>query len=487
MNPRLLLGALCALTLAHMLQYGACVQDDAFISFRYAANLLDGHGLVYNPGERVEGYTNFLWTLLLAGAMGLGANPVIASVVGGMASAVALAWGGARLAEETLELRWPGLLVAAFVALDAGVTLEGMQGLETVFYAALLTWALVCTGRELANPQRPPVSALLLGLAALTRPEGAALFAGLGLGRVLLAGRLERRLIWGAGLFVLFVGGHLAFRLGYYGQPVPNTFHAKVGAEAAQAVRGGIYLLSFAKAHLVLSSLGIAGAAWVLGRWRTAPAMLRVIAILTLTYLLYVGVVGGDFKATYRFVIPVLVPLGVLAAHALASFSGEWARWAALGTVLLTAAIDLPQQVPQAMDVALARAEDMDDRLLIGEWIRENIPEDAVLAIHSAGSLPYAARLRTIDMWGLSDPTIARRKIEGMGSGTAGHEKTDYVYTFSRNPDLYLPERELLTPEPRRLPVPTDFPEDFEQRYQQVTVPLDGRYLNLFLRKDRAN
>ena len=42
------------------------LQDDAFISFRYARNLATGHGLVWNPGERVEGYTNFLWTLLMA-------------------------------------------------------------------------------------------------------------------------------------------------------------------------------------------------------------------------------------------------------------------------------------------------------------------------------------------------------------------------------------------------------------------------------------
>src|SRR5262249_43827913 len=40
--------------------------DDAFISFRYALNLARGQGLVFNPGERVEGYTNFLWTVLLA-------------------------------------------------------------------------------------------------------------------------------------------------------------------------------------------------------------------------------------------------------------------------------------------------------------------------------------------------------------------------------------------------------------------------------------
>jgi len=59
-----------------MLGLGVCVQEDAFISFRYASNLIQGHGLVYNVGERVEGYTNFLWTLILAGGMALGADPV---------------------------------------------------------------------------------------------------------------------------------------------------------------------------------------------------------------------------------------------------------------------------------------------------------------------------------------------------------------------------------------------------------------------------
>ena len=63
--------SLCALALAVGLVLAvqrASIFDDAFISFRYARNLLDGHGLVWNPGERVEGYTNFLWTILLAGA-----------------------------------------------------------------------------------------------------------------------------------------------------------------------------------------------------------------------------------------------------------------------------------------------------------------------------------------------------------------------------------------------------------------------------------
>ena len=63
---------LVALAVANGLDFGACTQDDAFISLRYAQNLLDGHGLVYNPGERVEGISNLSWTLLLAGALALG-------------------------------------------------------------------------------------------------------------------------------------------------------------------------------------------------------------------------------------------------------------------------------------------------------------------------------------------------------------------------------------------------------------------------------
>jgi arabinofuranosyltransferase len=61
--------------------------DDPFISFRYARNLLDGHGLVFNPGERVEGYSNFLWIILLTPFMKLGFDPVVASKVLGLCSA----------------------------------------------------------------------------------------------------------------------------------------------------------------------------------------------------------------------------------------------------------------------------------------------------------------------------------------------------------------------------------------------------------------
>ena len=102
--------------------YGLCTQDDAYISFRYADNLVNGHGLVFNPGERVEGITNLLWTVLFVPVLAAGLDPAPVSKMGMVASMpwMIATWrssGGHRLV----------LLVAAV----PGVFLEA-QGLETV-------------------------------------------------------------------------------------------------------------------------------------------------------------------------------------------------------------------------------------------------------------------------------------------------------------------------------------------------------------------
>src|SRR5262245_16879680 len=64
--------------LAHLLVFNF-VTDDAYITFVYSRNLARHGQLVFNLGERVEGYTNFLWAVLLAGALKLGLGPELAS------------------------------------------------------------------------------------------------------------------------------------------------------------------------------------------------------------------------------------------------------------------------------------------------------------------------------------------------------------------------------------------------------------------------
>ena len=87
--------------------------DDAFISFRYVRNLLEGHGLVFNPGEYVEGYTNFLWILELAALWGLfGLRPEQAapwlSIAYTGGTLAALWWWLARSPRAMTGASWPG-------------------------------------------------------------------------------------------------------------------------------------------------------------------------------------------------------------------------------------------------------------------------------------------------------------------------------------------------------------------------------------------
>jgi len=151
--------------------------DDAFISFRYARNLLEGHGLVFNPGEYVEGYTNFLWILELAAIWkGLGIPPEQAapwlSVTCTIGVLAALGVWCARL--PALRQRW---LVAwmAFGLLCASATFAVWTsggGLETRQFTLFIVVAVVCLSLWRNNRLGLAVASLSLALAALTRPEG---------------------------------------------------------------------------------------------------------------------------------------------------------------------------------------------------------------------------------------------------------------------------------------------------------------------------
>ena len=123
--------------------------DDAFISFRYARNLLEGHGLVFNPGERVEGYSNFLWVLELAALWGLfGLRPEHVapwlSVVFTVGTLAAMLWWVARLAglSHRWLVAWMALGLVCSSATFAVWTSGG--GLETRQFTFFIVLSVVC-------------------------------------------------------------------------------------------------------------------------------------------------------------------------------------------------------------------------------------------------------------------------------------------------------------------------------------------------------
>ncbi len=118
--------------------------DDSLITARYAERLIEGKGLTWTDGERVEGYSNLLWTLAIAALGALGVDILDAArvlgVIGMTAVLVAIAF--AYRPRSLAQLLTP--TIAALLFAGAGPSgVWAIGGLEQPLVAALLAWALV--------------------------------------------------------------------------------------------------------------------------------------------------------------------------------------------------------------------------------------------------------------------------------------------------------------------------------------------------------
>lgn len=405
--------------------------DDAYISLRYARHFAQGAGLVWNAGERVEGYSNFLWTLWLAVPLRLQADPVAWAHASGITAALLtllLAWFLARRL-----CRGPGtaLLAVALLATNASFTAFATSGLETMLQALLTTALLLqatvllqdgATGRQLA------VLSLTAALAALNRPDGVlpgavalagALYA-LARGRQLRPGPLA--------LLLLPVGAagaaYAAWKLAYFGALLPNTFAAKVGGGAWAA--GLAYLFWFAVSFALLPLLPV-----VLLRLRAGytPSLLPVLAGTAL-WLAYVAAVGGDFME-FRFLVPLLPALLVLVVRTVTD--GHLPRAVAGALVLLLVLGNLHHARYFGRTVRPAGIETVTQLSGhiwssthnwegIGGVLREAFPAGEVrIAAAAAGVIPYVSGLPAVDMLGLCDTYVARHGLPT--GGKAGHQR----------------------------------------------------------------
>jgi hypothetical protein len=265
------------------------------------------------------------------------------------------------------------------------------------------------------------------------------------------------------GLFAICLVPYWLWRFDFYGYPLPNTFYAKTGGGLNAVPRGLKYLWDFGRLNPSLSLGSLLAVGWWLKRLRRSPAspltdpgptpFVTLALAVSCGYAVYVVLIGGDFKQTFRFIIPFLPLWGILldrvwqrlfrpgSQHRL---HPQLLAWSLLVLVIIGSLVSLPQ----AIQWSRQRAYDLFCRTACGRYLAETAPPDAVLAIHSAGIIPYYSGLRTIDMWGLSDLHIARRQMPNLGRGTAGHEKYDTQYVFALKPDYFVPEGFFISPEP---------------------------------------
>ena len=398
--------------------------DDAFISFRYARHLVDGLGLAWNPGERVEGYTDFLWVLLVAAGMRLGWSPQLVAATLGVASGLGvlalLAWLGARDHGWRDPLIW---LAPATLALNGSFLAWSTGGLETQFFSLLTLGALVAfLGERRREFRRPWRSPLLFALATLTRPEGS-LFAAVAGGALLLDRRRRRESLrpavaW-AGLYAVPVALHFAWRLSYYGDWLPNTFRAKV--DGFRWLDGLHYLAYFATSYQLDLLLLLAVLAVAVRRDFREGLFAAVVGV----DLLYLAAIGGDFLE-FRFLVPLFPYLYWLMAEGVRVLA-EWARpgerrrWAAVVAPLAAVAllggtafsprsrwIQPPfgfENVAGIRRYAVLRVGQGLD--LAGLVARGLLPADLRIDTGGLGALSYYTDWFVIDHHGLTDRYVA--------------------------------------------------------------------------------
>ena len=440
--------------------------DDPFITYRYAANLLAGHGPVFNVGERVEGYSSPLHLLLMALLLKILPSVDIlfkAKLLGVSLAALAL-WQTRRLALALGQSDGESLLAQTLVAVNNNFAVAAVNGMETTLAVCLVLASVLTFGREFEG--RGGVrSAGLLFLALLARPDAALLFAVLLVVRVI--GAVRRHLSWRdtvgwASVFLLLAAGLLLARFAYYGQWVPNTYYAKQVTSQYAWQWGPLYLLH------PLSPIRVA---WDYLRfpvplWSTQWQALGTVAFwglalfgsvrrgwwagalsgIILAQMAFVLHFGGDWMPGWRFVVPVLPLLAVLQVQGLRRLRGRgWVRTAAAPALVVAlwavCAVVCPRDPWSNARFSTSSADLLSaDNALGRKWvaangyIRDVLPPGGLIAYSEMGFAGYSNPDKAfIDVRGLTDREIAR--LPSSYKGTWGVD--DERWMFPGDP-LYL-------------------------------------------------
>ncbi|MBP7146245.1 MAG: hypothetical protein KBD01_01785 [Acidobacteria bacterium] len=485
------------------------VQDDAFISYRYARNLVEGQGLVFNPGERVEGYTNFVWTMLMAAGMRLGL-PVI-----GWSHALGLACFAASLVLVFLLGRrvlassaWSALAVT-IVGTNFSFSTYATGGLETSLQTATVLLALLLALRALDRPAPRPAEEAAFSAAAaaalLTRLDSVVLLAPAMAALVLQVLRQPGPRERARCALALVLPGAIplaawfAWKLAYYGALLPVTFHAKTGGALGATTKQGLLFLYeyFASYWMFPQLLWVLVFAAALFRCRDT----RLLAAACGLWMLYIVAVGGDFME-FRMMTPLL-PAWTLCVLWPARRLADRRVQLALGAAMLVLALagSWRHQATFRYENGIESVADLEEHLSVDRWVAIGQTlqgafaghEDRVtIAVTAAGAIPYYSRARTIDMLGLNDPWIARNGIPFKSQ--PGHERTaPFHYLLARGVNLVIAHPLVVAPG-QPLDLARNFglpnfrlfdarPEDVPRTVKLVEIPIgDGfRVLALYL------
>ncbi|MBX7256841.1 MAG: hypothetical protein K1Y02_10795 [Candidatus Hydrogenedentes bacterium] len=428
--------------------------DDAYISFRYAQHFADGQGFVFNPGgERIEGFSNFLWVVMLSALSLLGITfPAGARILQFVAALLALpvtALLYARLSATSSSAKLPPFVPSLLLALNLSFLMNSHNGLESALFSLAVAAGAACL---LGEVQRDtfPCSALFFLCASMLRPEGI-LFAGVvaiygAASKVLYRTPLRQTVKWLL-VFCVPFAIYFAWRYAYFGMPLPNTFYAKVTVPLGERVVNGLrYVFTSVTGY---ANIRWADHGWAPLRWLVfAPIILvpitkgidraRILVLgLVGGYLAFIVYSGGDWMPYNRFMahiaplLAVLTVVGINQGVALTAGRFRLHRVAvnrlllACTVVVIVASLYVPRSPFNNVTIVKSLIETAQDPVfavrqarrafvglrpwgqVVGSWMTKNLAPGSMVSTELAGQLPYYTNLPFLDTLGLNDRAVA--------------------------------------------------------------------------------
>ena len=432
------------------------LQDDAFISFRYALNFANGHGFVFNTDERVEGYTNFLWTLVTGYGFRLNLTPEVITYSLSLICFLIAFYLFSRILENITRDRERVLIASLALFLNFSFSSYLSGGLESAFQIVLnlLLFHLVVRNEKDKNHNSYLFISIACAMLVLNRLDSliwVAIFIlyllyDLYILEIPIPKKINRILLLFSP-FILIIGAWSFWKLNYYGEILPNTFYLKIGVKPSllkTLMRGIAFEVFFVIAYFILPLLFITFL-FLKKRLRiklvdSNKGTLIALVIVLLLYNLYFLWIGGDFME-FRFQAP-LIPFYMILIFKLI----ETKKYSFIVSLLLVfnsfiysfsfrSAISGFESVPYLKHHIYSKSNDWKG---IGEILNSMFDEtDVRIAVSPAGAIPYYSNLYSIDMLGLNNKEVAKNGLKYLD--TPGHYKISSIdYLKEKNANLII-------------------------------------------------
>lgn len=429
--------------------------DDAYISFRYGQNLMNGNGLVYNKGEYVEGYTNFLWTIITAPFTKVKSIDISRfAIVLGLLVSILNIYVLTRISGKFKNFfeglpKYFVLVPALFFVLDDTVAFWAIGGMEFPLYMLLILGIIYFYFSINNKPGSSIYLSISMILCTMTRPEGNMIFVLTIFHSFFYRKKIEnyrKNILYVIGLYFLFAVVYYGFKDLYYGQVIPNTFYAKGVTDISMNMWLGFKYLALC--------LGTRLYVFVFILFIPFREILRdfkqsFLLLFSVIYVLYIWAVGGDWMIANRFFVPIIPIFYILSmiglSNALRKLITSYPKWSVkinkicgfsvvvIGVLIFFITLGLLEYKQLIIKDENYRYEMQWS--MFGKWLKLNTSPETVIAVGPAGKIPYYSELYTVDMWGLNNNFIANTKSKRL---QAGHKKFDLEYVLSYHPEFII-------------------------------------------------